>query len=34
MEAAMLIANSDEPSRRRSEVGQALDDLLGGLAQA
>ncbi|MDB5445718.1 MAG: transcriptional regulator, TetR family [Phenylobacterium sp.] len=32
MEAALLIAHSDEPEQRRYEVGQALDDLLGGLA--
>ncbi len=31
MEAALLVANSDDPSRRRTEVGQALDDLLAGL---
>ena len=31
MEAALLIANSDAPEQRRREVGQALDDLLGGL---
>jgi len=32
MEAALLIANDRNPKKRRSEVGQALDDLLGGLA--
>ena len=32
MEAALLVANSDDPARRRHEVGLALDDLLGGLA--
>ncbi len=31
MEAAMLIANSDKPETRRTEVGEALDDLLKGL---
>jgi len=31
MEAALLVANSDDPALRRVEVGQALDDLLGGL---
>jgi AcrR family transcriptional regulator len=31
MEAALLIANSDEPIQRRAEVGEALDDLLRGL---
>jgi AcrR family transcriptional regulator len=33
MEAALLVANSDDPSLRREEVGQALDDLLAGLEQ-
>jgi AcrR family transcriptional regulator len=32
MEAALLVANSDNPARRKDEVGQALDDLLAGLA--
>lgn len=32
MEAALLVANSEDPAQRRAEVGQALDDLLGGLA--
>jgi AcrR family transcriptional regulator len=31
MEAALLIAHSDSPERRRIEVGEALDDLLRGL---
>ena len=31
MEAALLIANSEAPARRRKEVGEALDDLLRGL---
>lgn len=31
MEAALLIAHSDDPARRRAEVGEALDDLLRGL---
>jgi AcrR family transcriptional regulator len=32
MEAALLIANAGDPARRRREVGDALDDLLRGLA--
>jgi AcrR family transcriptional regulator len=32
MEAALLVANSDDPAGRKDEVGQALDDLLAGLA--
>ena len=32
MEAALLVANSDDPVHRRTEVGLALDDLLAGLA--
>lgn len=32
MEAALLVAGSDDPARRKDEVGQALDDLLAGLA--
>jgi AcrR family transcriptional regulator len=31
MEAALLIAHSDDPARRKDEVGRALDDLLAGL---
>lgn len=31
MEAALLVANSDDPQQRRHDVGQALDALLGGL---
>jgi len=31
MEAALLIANSDDPAAGRAEVGEALDDLLRGL---
>jgi AcrR family transcriptional regulator len=31
MEAALLVAHSDDPRRRSAEVGQALDDLLQGL---
>jgi len=31
MEAALLVANSDDPAARSVEVGQALDDLLSGL---
>lgn len=31
MEAALLVAHSDDPAHRRTEVGQALDDLLSGL---
>lgn len=31
METALLIADSDDPERRRIEVGQALDDVLAGL---
>jgi AcrR family transcriptional regulator len=31
MEAALLIAHSDDPQRRSAEVGRALDDLLRGL---
>jgi AcrR family transcriptional regulator len=31
METALLIAHSDNPERRRGEVGEALDDLLRGL---
>jgi AcrR family transcriptional regulator len=31
MEAALLVAHSDDPKRRTAEVGQALDDLLRGL---
>ena len=30
MEAALLVANSNDPARRRVEVGQALDDMLSG----
>lgn len=32
MEAALLIANSEDPGRRRQEVGQVLDDLLRAFA--
>lgn len=31
MEAALLVAHSDDPAQRRLEVGDALDDLLAGL---
>lgn len=31
MEAALLIANSEQPEIRRAEVGTALDDLLRGI---
>ena len=31
MEAALLVAHSDDPIGRRAEVGQALEDLLRGL---
>jgi len=31
METALMIANSDHPAQRRTEVGEALDDLLQGL---
>jgi AcrR family transcriptional regulator len=31
MEAALLVAHSDNPEHRRIEVGQALDDMLRGL---
>jgi len=31
MEAALLIAHSEDPASRRAEVGDALDDLLRGL---
>jgi AcrR family transcriptional regulator len=31
IEAALLVANSDDPAGRRAEVGSALDDLLRGL---
>jgi AcrR family transcriptional regulator len=31
MEAALLVAHSDNPQRRSAEVGRALDDLLTGL---
>jgi len=31
MEAALLIAHSEDPARRRDAVGRALDDLLAGL---
>jgi AcrR family transcriptional regulator len=31
MEAALLVAHSDNPKRRSAEVGRALDDLLAGL---
>jgi AcrR family transcriptional regulator len=31
MEAALLVAHSDNPQRRSAEVGRALDDLLAGL---
>lgn len=31
MEAALLVAHSDDPAHRRTEVGQALDALLSGL---
>ena len=31
MEAALLVANSDDPARRKTEVGRALDDMLRGL---
>jgi AcrR family transcriptional regulator len=31
MEAALLVANSDNPAERKTEVGSALDDLLRGL---
>ncbi|MDB5969902.1 MAG: tetC [Hydrocarboniphaga sp.] len=32
MEAALLVAHSKNPKRRAAEVGEALDDLLGGLS--
>jgi len=32
VEAALLIANSDDPRMRRKEVGDALDDLLAGIS--
>jgi len=31
MEAALLVANCDDPAGRKSEVGRALDDMLRGL---
>ncbi|MET0337534.1 MAG: TetR/AcrR family transcriptional regulator [Caulobacter sp.] len=31
MEAALMVANSEHPDARSQEVGEALDDLLGGL---
>ena len=31
MEAALLIANADDPEHRKAEVGEALDALLRGL---
>ena len=31
MEAALLVANSEDPTRKKVEVGHALDDLLIGL---
>ena len=34
MEAALLVAHSDNPQRRSAEVGRALDDLLAGLKQS